>query len=210
MEGHLGTVALSPLTRLLSLPTDEQITPILLLLLAPTLKANFAPFDPEDIFTSEGMQALANYTTLSGCSTVLYQIIGPNILKSDWQSNLAIQRYQEVATNGGQAISGPLLVIQGGADPIIYTPTVEEGINQTMRMFPKSQIEYRLLPNVTHAPAMYAGLQIYMDWIAARFAGQPAKPGYHSSIVTPLRPASAQQKEANWFIQIETEPWQTT
>ena len=208
MTGHLGTIALSPLTRMLSLPLDEPIIPFLLLFLAPTLKVNYNPFDPSDIFTPEGLQSLETLTTLKGCTTVAYQIFNENTLKVGWQNNTSVQKYQAANINGGQEIRGPLLVIQGGDDPIVYHPTVEYAVNKTLEKFPNSQIEYHLLPNVTHEPAMYAGLQIYVEWIAARFAGQPPKSGYHSQVATPARPASAQQTEANWFIQIVTEPWQ--
>ena len=210
MAGHLGTIALSPLTRMLSLPVDEPIIPFLLLFLTPTLKVNYGPFNPNDIFTPDGIQSLETLTTLEGCSTVTYQVVSQNTLKPGWQNNTSVQKYQAANINGGKEIRGPLLIIQGGDDPIIYTPTVEKAVNETMENFPESQIEYHLLPNVTHAPAMYAGLQVYMEWIAARFAGQPPKPGYHSNVAAPVRPASAQQTEANWFIQIQTEPWQIT
>jgi len=154
------------------------------------------------------MRSLETLTTLEGSSTVIYQIVSPDNLNPGWQNNTSVQRYQEANVNGGKEISGPLLVIQGGDDPIIYTPTVEDAVKETMKKFPASQIEYHLLPNVTHAPAMYAGLQIYLDWITARFTGEPTKTGYQGEIATPARPATAQQTEANWFIQIQTEPWQ--
>ena len=210
IAGHLGTVVLSPLTRMLSLPPEEPIIPFLLLFLAPTLAVNYGPFEPSDIFTSTGMKSLETLTNLRGCSTVMYQIVSADTLKSGWQNNPAVMRYQAANVNGGKEIGGPLPVIQGGDDPIIYTPPVENAVNQTIAEFPASQIEYHLLPNVTHAPAMYAGLQIYMDWIAARFAGQSLIAGCHSQVATPVRPFSAQQPEANWFIQMQEEPWQIT
>jgi len=210
LDGHLGTIALSPLTRLLSLPQDESIIPFLLLYLTPTLKANYGPFDPNEIFTLEGVGSLDTLAKLQGCNIVLFQLGGHDILKPGWQNNPSVQRYQAANINGGKEIRGPLLAIQGGEDPIIHTPTVETAVTETIEKFPDSQIEYPLLPNVTHASAMYAGLQIYLEWIAARFAGQAAKPGCCSQIAVPTRPASAQQNEANWFVQIQTDPWQIT
>jgi pimeloyl-ACP methyl ester carboxylesterase len=210
IAGHLGTVTLSPVTNMLKLPSDGPLLPALMLWLVPTLQTNYPPFKPEDIFTPDGLQSLKTLNELKGCSTVLYQVVKPDILKPGWQNHTAVQRYIEVAANGGKEISGPMLVIQGGADPIIYAPTVEAAVHETVQKFPKSQIEYHLLPNVTHAPAMYAGLQIYVDWITARFAGEPAKPGFHQFTATLARPPSAHQSEANWFIQKQTEPWQVT
>lgn len=141
---------------------------------------------------------------------MLNTIIGPNIIKAGWHENDSIQRYQALAVIGGKQISGPMLVITGGADPLIYPQTVEEGVAGSVITFPHSQMEYHLLPNVTHVTAMYAGMKIYMDWIADRFAHKPAEIGYHKHVAKPTRSEAAQQQEANWLIQIKTEPWQRT
>lgn len=210
MDGHLGTIALSPVTRVLNLPATEAVIPLLLLMIAPSLITNFPGFKPEQIFTPEGQQSLETYVALKGCNTVLFNIRSKNILKDGWQNNTSVKQYQEIAAVSGKRISGAMLVIQGGADPIIYPQSVTDAINETLEVDPSAQIEYHLLPNVSHAPAMYAGLQIYLDWIAARFSGQPVKPGSLRFDPQPVRPATAQQLEANWFIQNVTEPWQAT
>lgn len=211
MAGHLGTIALHPVTRLLSLPLDNAVIPLLLILLAPSLAAKYPDFNPGDVLTKEGKQRLDKYLALRGCNSVLFQLsYGPNTVKSGWQNNPYIQKYQEVAANGSKKISGPMLIIQGEDDPMISSQSVTDAVNETVKIFPLSQIEYYLLPHVAHAPAMYASQQIWMDWIAARFAGEPARPGYHSHVCKPVRPASAQQADTNWFIQLETEPWQKT
>jgi len=208
--GYLGTVALSPFTRVLDLPPEEPIIPAILLFLVPNLQRNFGPFAPEDIFTPKGLQSLESLNQLDGCTTIIYQLVGPDLLKPGWQNNTSIQRYQEAAANGRKPINGPLLIIQGGADTIINPSTVEAAINDTVQKMPSSQIEYRLLPNVTHTPAMYAGLPIYLQWINSRFAGEPPKGGYHRSVATLARPPSGLQTEANWFIQKQLQPYQMT
>ena len=210
MIGHLGTIALSPFTRLLDLPLDEPIIPAILLFLAPNLETNYGPFAPEDIFTPKGIQSLQDLTQLHGCTTIIYQLVGPDLLKPGWQNNSSVQKYQSVAANGGKEVGGPFLVIQGGADPIIHPPTVEAAINNTAQKFPNAQIELHLLANVTHTPVMYAGLPIYLEWINDRFAGETAKSGYHSYVASPDRPPSSLQTEANWFIQKQLEPYQMT
>lgn len=210
MEGHLGTIALSPVTRVLNLPATGAVIPLLLIMMAPSLMGNFPGFKPDQIFTPEGQQSLETYVALKGCTTVLYNIQSTNILKDGWQNNPWIQDWQKNAAVGGKRISGAMLVIQGGVDPIVYPESVTEAVSETMKADPSAKIEYHLLPNVSHAPAMYAGLHIYLDWIAARFSGQPVKPGFSRPDLQPVRPAAAQQLEANWFIQNETEPWQAT
>lgn len=209
MPGYLGTIALSPVMRLLSLPRDNATFPMLILLLVPSLAAKYPDFKAEDVLTPAGMQCLETYVTLQGCNNVLFQTASvPDLLKPDWQHNMHIQRYQEIAANGGREIRGPLLVIQGADDPVVTAQSVTDGVTETLRAFPSSQIEYHILPQVTHASAMYAGQQLYMDWIAARFRGEPAEPGYRKHLARPMRPSVAQQAEANWFIQKQTEPWQ--
>jgi len=210
MDGHLGTIALSPVTRVLNLPPTEAVVPLLLLMIAPSLIANYPGFEPDQIFTPEGQQSLETYVALKGCNTVLFNVPSSSILKDGWQDNTSIQKYQEIAAVGGKRISGAMLIIQGGVDPIVYPQSVTDAIDQTLKADPSAQIEYHLLPDVSHAPAMYAGLQLYLDWITARFSRQPVKPGFSRHDPQPVRPASAQQLEANWFLQNETEPWQAT
>ena len=210
MTGYRGTLALSPFTRVLDLPPEEPVIPAILLFLIPNLQANYGPFAPEDILTPNGIRSYDALTRYHGCTTIVYQILGADLLKAGWQNNTAVQKYQSVAANGGKRIGGPLLIVQGGADPIIFPPTVEAAIKDTLQKFPDSQIEYHLLPHVTHTPTMYAGLPVYLGWINARFAGKAAKAGYHSSVSTLARPPSSMQKEANWFIQKQLEPYQMT
>ena len=210
MTGHLGTVVLHPVLRLLSLPLDIPVIPLLLILLAPSLIAKFPDFKPSEVFTPEGMQNLDVFRTLKGCTTLLFQLpSGVSILKSGWHENETIQQYQKSADTGRKAFEGPLLVIQGGDDPIIPHNTTTEAVNDTAKMLPSAHIEYHLLPGVTHASAMYAGQHLYMDWIAARFAGIPTEGGIHSYTAEPARPPRTQQTDANWFIQAQTSPWQS-
>ena len=210
MHGHLGTIALSPVTQLLKLPLTEPIVPLLVLMMTPSLIVNFPDFKASQILTPVGQQSLDTYVALKGCNTVLFNIESTDILKEGWQNNTWVREYQKNAAVGGKRIGGAMLVIQGGVDPIVYPGSVTDAINETLKADPSASIEYHLLPNISHAPAMYAGLQIYLDWIAARFSGQPVKPGFSRYDPEPIRPAAAQQLEANWFIQNETEPWQAT
>ena len=209
MAGYSGTVALSPVMRLLNLAQDNAIFPMMILLLVPSLVANYPDFEAEDILTPAGIQCLDTYIMLKGCNNVLFQTASiPNMLKPGWQYNDHVQKYQDIAANGGREIRGPLLAIHGADDPIVSAQSVTDGVVETVKLFPSAQIEYHILPHVTHASAMYPGQQIYMDWIAARFKRQPAELGYRSHVAEPIRNRGAQQLEANWFIQGQTAPWQ--
>lgn len=209
--GFLGTVALSPVTRVLALPTDEAILGLLVVMMIPGIESNFPGFNRADILEQKGLQTLDTYLDLQGCNTVLFQLpAGLDILKPNWRDNPHVQQWQELAANGGKAIGGPMLVIQGGMDPIVHAQTTTDAVNETAKMFPMAHIEYNLLPEITHGPAMHAGQRLYMDWIAQRFAQKPTKPGLQSYVAVPVRPASALQPETNFFLALETEPWQAT
>ena len=210
MLAYLGTVALSPVMRLVKLSQDNTIFPMLILLLIPSLVAKYPDFVLSEILTPAGLQCLKTYLNLNGCNNVLFQVAAsvPNMLQPNWHHNTHLQKYQELAANGGKPILGPLLVIQGADDPIVSAQSVTDGITETLALFPSAQIEYHLLPHVTHASAMYAGQQIYMDWIAARFNGEGVQSGYRKNVAEPVRRGEAQQAEANWIIQEQREPWQ--
>ncbi|KAI4224885.1 MAG: hypothetical protein L6R36_004337 [Xanthoria steineri] len=196
MDGHLGTIALSPVTRLLDLP-DTAWRPTIL------------NFDRDRFLPTKDSRAWT-YVRLKGCNTILYNLAATGILREGWRDNHAVQEYQRAAEVGGKRISGPLLVIQGGADPIVYTPSVTDAVKRTVEVNRSASIQFHMLPNVSHAPAMYTGLHVYLDWIAARFFGQELQAGPSRSDPWPVRPASAQQIEANWFIQNQKAAWQAT
>ena len=209
LKGHLGTVAISPLTRLLSEPQEGWIIPLLLLMLTPGLDQKFADFKPEDILTEKGVKILNAYRLMQGCNTLLFQLpIDQDILKSDWPFNPHIQQYQQIATTGRSPISGPLLVIHGDSDHIVNTGSVTEAVEAANGVSPSAHIAYHILPHVSHVPAMYASQPIWMDWIADRFAKKHLSPGLSRHVAKPIRPASAQLKETNWIVQDATESWQ--
>lgn len=211
IPGHLGTVTLSPLTRLVDLPPTEPIVPLLLLMMMPALVANYPSFDPAQVLNKTGVQSLQAYNELSGCNTVLFNLpVTPDNLIQGWQNNPTIQKYQEIAEVGKKPISGPMLVATGGADPIISYPTVSSAVNETAKMFPQAQLDFYLLPDVSHAPAMYSGWQIYSPWIDRLFAGATVDLGLRNHSIHPIRPMSAQQIDANWYVQNLTAPWQQT
>ena len=210
MEGHLGTVTISPVTRFLDLSANTSVIPILLLMIAPSLISSYPDFSPEQIFTPEGEQSLETYISLKGCNTVLFNLPSTAILKEGWQDNTWVQAYQKTAEIGGRPISGAMLVITGAPDPTVLPQTVTNAVEKLINANPSASIQYHLLPDVSHAPAMFSSLQIYLTWIEQRFSGKPADPGFSRHDPKPVRPASAQKAEANWYIQKQTEPWQAT
>ena len=201
LAGYLGAVVLAPGTNLFDLPAGPAIRPLILLNLVPTLTQNYPDFKLENVFTPQGLQKVKIQRQIQGCAIVEQQLVGPGDLQPGWQNNSVIQKINQASVSGGSKFSGPMLIIQGGADPLVNPANTEARINDTLRKYPDSDIEFRLEPNVSHIPILYAGLRIYIDWIASRFAGEPVKPGYHSYTATVARPAATFQAETNWYIQ---------
>lgn len=209
LAGYLGTVPIAPVTRLLDYPVDEPIMPLVVLFLVPNLSENFG-LNPEDILTTEGLRALETLKDLKGCMTIAIQLIGAQLIKEGWQNHTAVQAWQNTYANGRKPFRGPMLIVEGDGDPAVQSYALEAAIMDTIQQYPDSQLQYHVLPGVTHAPALYAGLRVYMDWVAARFQGIPAQPGYRQSKSTPIRPGAGQQTETNWFIQKQTQGYQLT
>ena len=209
MEGHLGTVVLSPVTRLIDLPETEAIVPLIVLMMTPALMLNNPGMEASDLLDETGVQDLNIYQQQNGCNTVLFNLPAPGLVRG-WQNVPAVQKYTQTSNVGRKPISGPMLVMTGDSDPLIYNPSVTSTVNETAQLYPDVQLDYYLLPDVSHAPAMYSGWQVYNVWISDLFAGRRVNAGLRSHNLQPVRPKSAQQIEANWYIQNVTASWQQT
>lgn len=210
MPGHLGTVVFHPVTRLLDLPAEAPIMPLLLIMRAPSLIAKYPDFQLQDIFTTQGVEYVNTMQGLEGSNALLFALPSDlQILKSGWRENKFVRTHSQHSAAGRQSFSGPLLIIQGGDDPLISADITTAAVHETAEMFPSASIEYHLLPGVSHDAAMYGSQYLLMDWIAARFSGQPTKEGLLQQTAKPTRPEFSQQRDANWFIQRKTEAWQS-
>ena len=171
----LGTIPISPLTKLLHLPNSANVIPLLLMMLVPGLQQRSSDFKPSDILTPKGVEIFDAYTKAQGCNTLFFQLLPldlphTDIVHPDWRSNRHIHAYQQMAYTGRKPFAGPLLVIHGDADPLVTTESVDKAVEETAHACPEVRMEYHLLPGVSHVPAMYVSQTIWMDWIADRFA----------------------------------------
>ena len=83
MSGHLGTVALSPVTRVLSLPQDVVTLGLVVLYLIPGIEAKYPDFKRTDVLTPQAAHDLETYLKLEGCNSVLFQLsTGANVFKA--------------------------------------------------------------------------------------------------------------------------------
>ena len=213
VKGYLGSIALSPVTNVLELPpTDNPLIPILGAFMAPAINSVYPEFQPKDLFTNLGWQRFQTYTESGGCNPVAIELLtGFQLLVDDWMSNPYVEKYIGLTSNGGKEIGGPLLVIQGEDDPNMNVTTTTSAVNKLAQAYPGSQLEYVTLPGVTHTPALFASQRLWLDWIAARFAGATVESGYRRTQApgTP-RTLSSYQSDANWILTTASSPYQVS
>ena len=204
IPGYLGAVAISPYTNFLE--EDNEFFKLLLPAMILGISSAFPEFRPGEILTAEGEKRLdLVYQTSAAISSAGAILSGADILKPNWKANKYFRQYQDLTSNGGKAIEGPLLVTHGQLDPVLSIGVVENAVKRTTELFPSSQIEYASLPNVTHVSALAASQRLWMDWIAQRFAGEVVEPTCRE--LACARPHGSQQSDQNWYLASATQPY---
>lgn len=208
IPGYLGAVAVSPYTNILDL--DNEITKFLPAVLSPGLAAAFADFHPEDLVTDEGQKRIDTIHRLSmGTNSAFPYLSGADVLKPDWRENSHVKRYMTLTSNGGKAIKGPLLIAHGKGDPLLNLDVIENAVKSTAESFPSSQIEFVLLPDVTHVSALPASQRVWMEWIGDRFAGRAGEDQFRGGYdVGCARPAESRLANPNWYVETAAKPFQ--
>ena len=208
ISGYLGGVAISPATTLIDQP--EPFLSVIGAAISPGLASTFADFKLADILTENGQRSLAAMEqcgagVASGIALLIGAGQGASLMKPDWTDNHHVQKYQAMISNGGKKIAGPLLVVHGAADDKLSSAATTAAVDKTAEAFPESQLEYLLIPNVTHVPALQASQRLWMEWIADRFAGREVKHQVQRRELTGARPAASYQKEQNWYLEPATQ-----
>ena len=207
VDGYLGTVAVVPVTRVLS--SEGPILDSIVTGLSGGIASNFSDFKQSEILTEEGEERYKLILQAGGCTaTTLALLSGAKLLRSGWEQNPSIRKYQDLIVTGGKKISGPLLVIQGESDPIVGAELTTKAVDKTAELFPESQLTYIRLPGVSHVPSLLASQRMWMDWIGDRFAGRLVEPGCHRSVASPPRPVASYQPELNWFVKAASEAYE--
>ena len=206
--GYLGSIAVSPVTKVLDLPGSYG--PLIGLAMLYGVRNVFPDFDLSEVLTPEGTtQAELLRETGGGIGTWLSLLLDRELLKHDWRKNKYLQQWQALSCNGGKTLGGPLLVIHGDTDFILDVKVTTAAVEETAERFPDSAIEYITLPHVSHQPAMTASQCLWMEWIEDRFAGKKVQAGCKSWTLQPERPIETYQKEVNWFLEMGTEYYHT-
>ena len=210
IPGYLGAIAVSPYTNILEL--DNEVTKFLPAAMCPGLASAFPDFKPEDLLTAEGQKHLDTVHRMSmGTNSAFAYLSGANVLKPHWRDNGHVKRYMALTSNGGKAIKGPLLITHGKSDPVLNVDVIENAVKRTVDLDPSSsstQIEFVVLPDVTHVSALPASQRVWMDWIGERFAERVVEGGFREYEVGCARPKESRLGNPNWYIEAAAKPFQ--
>lgn len=214
VEGYLGAVAGSPVNNIGGLVVAQGvINPAFdgaVILVARGISNVFPEFELSSILTRKGLARLSLVSKLQGCNPVVSTLFNneSGLTQPDGLQSFYAGAYVNLAANGGRPISGPLLVLQGEADPVVTLEPTTKVVDQTCDLYPQSQLEYAIFANVSHVPVMYAAERIWLKWIEDRFAGAATPRECRRSNYSGARPVQYYQRELNWILRLATELYQ--
>ncbi|UNI16934.1 hypothetical protein JDV02_003316 [Purpureocillium takamizusanense] len=220
VPGYLGAVAAAPLTNALEVIQANPGQALGFILSARGIVAAFPPGQValSDILTTDGIAIMRLLEQVQGCSSVFgtlldgifsadptRQLLNPQLLSSS-----LVQRYQNLTGAGGKDFSGPMLVVQGDADPAVPEPVTTHTVNLTCASYPQRSLHYVRAQSVGHIPVMYATRQIWLDWIEDRFAGVTPSSGCSYEYIggNAPRPLAQYQGDLNYFLEYSLSPYQ--
>ena len=206
VAGYLGTIAAAPVTNWLQLPPTLPAFPTVTAFILYALQSLYPGFNYRDVLTEQAARRWELYLQLkAGGGVALALLSGVDLLRPDYAQNPSLRDFINKTANGGKAIAGPFLVLQGLADLTIDAGTTTQAVRTTCNAFPRSQFEYQTWEGVDHGPVMYAAQQVWLQWIADRFAGKRVSSGCREISQTALLPQSQYQKGINWIVEDETD-----
>ena len=209
MEEYLGTIAGSPTTRLRTI-VDAVPLPSLIgsvvARIAPGVSSVFHSFKLSDWLTPLGVTATNLLQTLQGCQSVSLELLqdrGAELIRTDWQNgSYYFNAFDKaIAVGGSIPFAGPMLVLQGLDDDQVPPASVITKVNETCAAQPESKLQVAYLEGVTHVPALYAGQQIWLNWIQERFMGMEVEAGCERNTYSPALDISAYRAQPAYFLE---------
>ncbi|KAI1501890.1 Alpha/Beta hydrolase protein [Biscogniauxia marginata] len=223
-KGYLGTVAGSPWTSFgtaLGLQSSAASLASLIARVATGVHSLLPAFRLSDWLTPLGVRAVELMQDLQGCQSIATVLLSSSpapgaddddlLVRADWRDATPhAEAFDRLTSNIGRPVAGPLLVLQGTGDATVNASGVEAAVRDTCAAHPGAQIELVELEGVGHTGAMFAGQRVWLDWIADRFRGVPAREGCGGgdaaaaearTTLRPLWDVGAYQKDRNWYIE---------
>src|ERR1700681_679004 len=127
-----------------------------------------------DILTKNAL-AIYSASVNDGCSAAsgaFAALPTDEMLLPGWKDNRYIKQFLARNQPGIQPTYGPLL-LAGGGNEILFTESAGKKIFQRL-CNSGARVQRNLYPDLGHDPVVYGSLRDQLDWIAARFSGEPA------------------------------------
>ncbi|CAF9941400.1 MAG: hypothetical protein HETSPECPRED_003226 [Heterodermia speciosa] len=210
VKGYLGAVVGSPVTDFIGLvkTTGSATVAAFIARTLTTLYPSVVKLS--DILTPAGIGRLALTAEIQGClSTATELFADQNLTQPNWTDNHYVQVYNNLTDPGGKPIAGPVLVLQGDSDASVPFPVVTDSVHETCTKHPDSRLHYATFAGAAHVPTMFASQRLWLDFIAARFAGTTVGKGCRTSNYTSARPYRYYQKEQSWFVEYAVDAYET-
>lgn len=213
VEGYVGTVAASPSVSIADVAKLAADNPLIgggLAKLATGLSSVFPDFELGDWLSDEGVRTTVALQKLQGCQSVGLEIhANPGLARDGWADTYYLDAFDRLTRVGGKEFAGPMLVLQGSADPSVPAVLTTAAVNQTCAALPRSRLQYTVLEGVGHVPVLFAGQQIWLDWIADRFDGVEITEGCTFETPTAELEVEAYQADIGYTLQYALYSYET-
>lgn len=137
------------------------------------VKTVYPGLDLKDLLTSKAL-AIYNASVEDGCSAAsgaFAHLSTDEIFLPGWKKNACIQEFLKRDQPGGGATHGPLLLV-GGGDDILFSESASRKVLHRL-CTAGARVQRNVYPGLGDDPVVYGSLRDQLDWIAARFAGEP-------------------------------------
>ncbi|KAK9234367.1 secretory lipase [Lipomyces kononenkoae] len=192
-EGYLGTLTFSPGILFLPGPFLPWV--------GKFLSGVFPTFKLSDWFTPLGVSRTKLFTQVQGgqyFSELLFSN-ATEVINPDWDSSYYADVFSKLANPGNRPYKGPMLIIQGTADPL-YNGTLAT-YDSTCKTYP-GDLEHMKVPGAGHFPAIDASREVWLKWIEDRFEGRPVESkGCVKSALESFLPVEQYQEVTRSFFQ---------
>ena len=138
------------------------------------VKTLYPELDLKDVLTYKAL-VVYNASVEDGCSEAsgaFAALSTDEILLPHWKDNKYIKQFLARNQPGLQSSHGPLLLV-GGGDDVLFTESAGQKIFQRL-CSSGARVQHNLYPGLGHDPVVYGSLRDQLNWISARFAGEPA------------------------------------
>jgi pimeloyl-ACP methyl ester carboxylesterase len=137
-------------------------------------KTVYPELELEDILTKKAL-AIYKASVEDGCSAAsgaFAALPTEEMLLPGWGNNKFIDQFLARNQPGMHSTYGPLLLVGGGED-ILFTASAGRRIFERICRS-GTRVQRNVYSGLGHDPVVYGSLRDQLDWIAARFAGEPA------------------------------------